>query len=124
LEATAESQEVLVDMALALDEGEVNADQKLKSGDPYGAVLWPAASAVANHLLDFSDRSSSDLPLLGLTVLELGAGTGLVSIAASLGGASSVLATDYEPVPLKLLDYAQTHLNKIVAPIKTGMHYF
>ena len=58
LEATAESQESLVDMALALDEDELHGnDQKLSAGDPYGAVLWPAASAVAKYLLtEISDK--------------------------------------------------------------------
>jgi ubiquitin carboxyl-terminal hydrolase L5 len=33
----------------------------------------------------------------------IGAGTGLVSITAALGGAKYVIATDYEPIPLTLL---------------------
>lgn len=105
LEATAESQNDLVDMALALEDEELAHTSQLKAGDPYGAVLWPAASAIANHLLT---KCGS---LRGLTVLELGTGTGLVSIAAALGGAQRILATDYEPVPLKLLSYAATRLN-------------
>ncbi|CAM9948203.1 unnamed protein product [Choristocarpus tenellus] len=39
------------------------------------------------------------LPLKGVRVLELGAGTGLVSLCCSLLGASSVLATDFEASP-------------------------
>ena len=109
LEATAESQEDLVNMALE-EEEELS---ELNKGDPYGAVLWPAASAIAAHML--TNLTTSDInskrPLEGYSVLELGAGTGLVSIAASLGGASRVLATDYESVPLRLLQHAATHLN-------------
>lgn len=116
LEATAQSQEDLVDMALEMEEDEVERDNQLQSGDPYGAVLWPAASAIANHLL----TNCSDL-LEGATILELGTGTGLVSLAASLhGGCSNILATDYEPVPLRLLKYAQDHLNQGVTTIETG----
>jgi predicted nicotinamide N-methyase len=37
----------------------------------------------------------------------------LVSIAAALGGAKVVVATDYEPIPLTLLHYAATTLNGI-----------
>ena len=87
----------------------------MNTGDPYGAVLWPAASAVANHLIQNipNSYSSSDPKTLfhGLTILELGSGTGLVSIVAAMGGAKSVIATDYEPIPLKFLNYAAQNLN-------------
>jgi predicted nicotinamide N-methyase len=121
LEATAESQEVLVNLALEADD--VDADDvpdgersnggitsqeqqkpKLQSGDIYGAVLWPASLAIASHLLTAVNIRDS-------TVLELGAGTGLVSMAACAGGARHVLATDYEEIPLQLLQYAAVHLN-------------
>lgn len=97
LEATADSQEDLVDMALALEEETVDT-QLLEAGDPYGAVLWPAAWAVARFILQ------SEIPMG--TILELGTGTGLVSIALAMGGAKHVLATDYEPLALKLTQYA------------------
>lgn len=133
LEATAESQESLVDMALALDDDELReGEQKLSAGDPYGAVLWPAAWAVASYLLtsegittdrskkeDLVSSSASKRPLTGLSILELGTGTGLVSIAAALGGAK-VLATDYEPLALTLTEYAAKsfHGDEIVLPIE------
>jgi predicted nicotinamide N-methyase len=124
LEATAESQEVLVNLALGADadvdtdvdnngdsvsNGGITAQQKeqqqqLQSGDIYGAVLWPASLAIASHLL-------TAVNIRDLTVLELGAGTGLVSMAACAGGARHVLATDYERIPLQLLQYAATNLN-------------
>jgi predicted nicotinamide N-methyase len=115
LEATAQAQEDLVDMALALDESEVHGEQKLSAGDPYGAVLWPAAWAVAKYLLTtgtLGSRNMEDAPLKGVSIVELGTGTGLVSIAAALGGAQ-VLATDYEPLALALTQYsAQTFHGK------------
>jgi 2-polyprenyl-3-methyl-5-hydroxy-6-metoxy-1,4-benzoquinol methylase len=117
LEATAKSQSELVDMALALNEDELMSRNQLEAGDPYGAVLWPAASAVSNYLL--TECGS----LEGKTILELGTGTGLVSIVASLGGAAKVIATDYEPIPLRLLEYAHAHLNKNAGiPIDTGTY--
>lgn len=100
LEATAQSQEDLVDMALALEDEELET-QLLEAGDPYGAVLWPAAWAVARYIL-----SEQKLPLEDVSILELGTGTGLVSIALALGGAKRVLATDYEPLALKMTTYA------------------
>ncbi len=122
LEATAESQESLVDMALALNDDELpDGEQKLLAGDPYGAVLWPAAWAVANYLLtskDFGAKDSSlDTPLTGLTILELGTGTGLVSIAAAIGGAK-VLATDYEPLALTLTAYAARNFRHVDQPLQ------
>ncbi len=74
----------------------------------------PAASAVANHLLTTKDFKTSDK----MTLLELGAGTGLISIAAVLGGWQKVLATDYEYVPLQLLKFAASNLNHRQQPNK------
>jgi predicted nicotinamide N-methyase len=137
LEATAESQEVLVNLALGADaDADADADtdtdvensgdsvsnggitaqeqqqkqqqQQLQSGDIYGAVLWPASLAIASHLL-------TAVNIQDLTVLELGAGTGLVSMAACAGGARHVLATDYEEIPLQLLQYAAANLNPNIA---------
>jgi predicted nicotinamide N-methyase len=91
LEATSLSQEALVERALNCESGAVEED-------PYGAVLWPAAKTVSNRLCE--------LDLAGKTVLELGAGTGLVSIVASILGASKVIATDYNPLTLRAIDLA------------------
>lgn len=105
LEATADSQEELVNLALR-EQTNLSSTISLDSGDPYGAVLWPASLSVSTYLLQnnlLRDRF----------VLELGTGTGLVALAAALGGAKSVLATDYEAVPLRLLRYAARNLNKL-----------
>ena len=119
LEATADSQNELVDMALATEEEIASLSESdslqltLTSGDPYGAVLWPAASAVANHLLTSvaQDLVKNGKSLKDITILELGTGTGLVSLAAALGGVSKIMATDYENVPLQLLEFAAKHIN-------------
>jgi len=110
LEATADAQEELVDECLELEEDN-NDDGKPKriaEGDPYGAVLWPAAWAVSNYLLSEADLRDN---LPSLSILELGTGTGLVSIAAAMGGAKRVLATDYEPLALELTRYAADNIN-------------
>mmetsp|Transcript_12571 Transcript_12571/g.34863 ORF Transcript_12571/g.34863 Transcript_12571/m.34863 type:complete len:399 (-) Transcript_12571:62-1258(-) len=114
LEATASAQDALVDLALedpTLDGSSSDDDDRdslsLPTGDPYGAVLWPAASVVAKTLLqELSETSDKKV-----TILELGAGTGLVSIAAMKAGCQQVIATDYEQIPLDLLQYAAIHLN-------------
>ena len=92
LEANAEAQEALIEKAL--DEKSIAAEE-----DPYGSVLWPSAKTVSMRLLQ--------LDLHEKTVLELGAGTGLVSLTAALSGAKGVLATDYSLFSLSLVEKAR-----------------
>jgi Lysine methyltransferase len=150
LEASAKTQEELVNSALL--EGDVdlthedpsakdnnvlvgtekmkNSNLSLLAGDPYGAVLWPAALAVSKRIIEaaFDDASlvqiESRAPLqsssrlrsrkasvVGGVVLEVGTGTGLVAMAACAAGAAHVIATDYEAIPLRLLRQAARYLN-------------
>uniref|UniRef100_A0A8C6TXC5 Si:ch73-244f7.3 n=1 Tax=Neogobius melanostomus TaxID=47308 RepID=A0A8C6TXC5_9GOBI len=60
-----------------------------QSVDPYGAVMWPGALA----LCSFLENNRDMVNLEDKQVLELGSGTGLVAIVASLLGAK-VTATD------------------------------
>ena len=91
VEASYREQEALVDAALTSSESG-------KVDDPYGVVLWPAAQVVAAAV------AALDPALLrGATCLELGAGTGLCSLAALACGAKRALATDYREEPLALL---------------------
>jgi predicted nicotinamide N-methyase len=64
---------------------------------PYGAVLWTSGVVVAALLAEW--------PLQGRTLLELGAGTGIVSLVAAKRGAR-VLATDVDDTSLALVDAA------------------
>ena len=61
---------------------------------PYWAELWPSGLALAEAV--------ARLDMRGLRVLELGAGLGLPSLAAALGGAA-VLATDWAEDAVALL---------------------
>ncbi|OEU17573.1 hypothetical protein FRACYDRAFT_184424 [Fragilariopsis cylindrus CCMP1102] len=109
LEATADSQEDLVNECLELEEEEefeIGVD--VAEGDPYGAVLWPAAWAVSNYMLSRPDLRDN---LNSLSIVELGTGTGLVSISVAMGGAKRVIATDYEPLALALTRYAADNIN-------------
>ncbi|XP_060716234.1 uncharacterized protein LOC132839328 isoform X2 [Tachysurus vachellii] len=54
-----------------------------ESLDTYGATIWPAGVALCRYL----DSNRRTIDLQDKAVLELGAGTGLVSIVASLLGA-------------------------------------
>ncbi|XP_067301179.1 S-adenosylmethionine-dependent methyltransferase domain-containing protein [Pseudorasbora parva] len=64
-----------------------------ESLDSFGAVIWPGAVALCRYL----EKNRERVDMLDKAVLELGAGTGLVSIVASLLGAW-VTATDLPDV--------------------------
>jgi predicted nicotinamide N-methyase len=70
-----------------------NADDLISEEDfvkderlPYWADLWPSAKMLAHSLVEENGR--------GKRLLELGCGSGLVSVAAAIAG-YDVLATDY-----------------------------
>lgn len=65
-----------------IDEGDFERDERL----PYWAELWPASTVLAHFIV--GDRRPRG------RAIELGAGIGLVSIAAALAG-HDVVATDY-----------------------------
>jgi predicted nicotinamide N-methyase len=73
-----------------IDEAAFDADEFL----PYWAELWPSGLALARYV--------AGLELAGRTVLELGCGLGLPSLAAALCGAD-VLATDWAEDAIELL---------------------
>ncbi|XP_056268215.1 protein-lysine methyltransferase METTL21C isoform X2 [Pseudoliparis swirei] len=61
--------------------------------DSYAGMVWPAALALCHYL----DTQREQLSLVDKAVLEIGAGTGLMSVVAALLGAS-VTATDLPEV--------------------------
>ncbi len=58
---------------------------------PFWAAAWPGGQALARHVLDQPGV------VAGRSVLDLGAGSGLVAIAAALAGAARVGASDIDP---------------------------
>ena len=58
---------------------------------PFWAAAWPGGQALARYVLDHPEA------VTGRRVLDLGAGSGLVAVAALLAGAASVLASDIDP---------------------------
>ncbi len=75
---------------------------------PYWAELWPSAVALA--------RAVAGRHVAGLSVVELGCGLALPSIAAALGGAR-VLATDWSP---DALAYAERNARANGAELETA----
>ncbi|MEI9993137.1 MAG: 50S ribosomal protein L11 methyltransferase [Rhizomicrobium sp.] len=69
---------------------------------PYWAFAWAGGQALARHVLDH--------PVLvrGKDVLDFGAGSGLIAIAAAKAGAERVMAADVDPFA-----YAAIKLNAI-----------
>src|SRR5438128_5400391 len=58
---------------------------------PYWAFAWAGGQALARYLLDHPET------VAGRAVLDFGAGSGLVGIAAAKAGAASVTASDIDP---------------------------
>jgi predicted nicotinamide N-methyase len=58
---------------------------------PSWAYHWAGGTALARHILDRPET------VAGLSVLDLGAGSGCVAIAAAKAGARAVLAADIDP---------------------------
>jgi predicted nicotinamide N-methyase len=58
---------------------------------PYWAFPWAGGQALARHMLDHRDL------IEGKRVLDFGAGSGLVAIAAAKSGATSVTAAEIDP---------------------------
>ena len=57
---------------------------------PYWAFAWPGGQALARYLLDHPER------IAGKHVLDIGAGSGLVSIAAKKAGAARLTAAEID----------------------------
>jgi predicted nicotinamide N-methyase len=58
---------------------------------PFWAAAWPGGQALARYVLDHPAT------VAGRRVLDLGAGSGLVAVAALLAGARAVVASDVDP---------------------------
>ena len=72
--------------------------------EPVGSVVWPAGVAAISALTRLAAARRGGLR--GISVLELGAGTGLTALAAAKFGAR-VVATDASELCLRLLRAAR-----------------
>lgn len=64
---------------------------RLGEAAPYWAYWWAGGLALARHLLDHPEQ------VAGRSVVDLGAGSGLVGIAAARAGAAQVIAAEMDP---------------------------
>ncbi len=71
----------------AMEQGQVDPG----SDQPFWAAAWPGGQALARYVLDHPEV------VAGRTVLDLGAGSGLVAVAAAVAGAARVIASDVDP---------------------------
>jgi len=82
-------------LAMPLWERAALADSRPAVPPPYWAWPWAGGLALARYVLDHPAT------VRGLTVADVGAGGGIVAIAAALAGARAVSAIDIEPFAIE-----------------------
>ncbi|KAA8734357.1 methyltransferase [Acinetobacter qingfengensis] len=80
--------------------------RRIWNDTPYWIFCWASGLAMAQWLL------AEPWHVKGKTVLDFGAGSGVVGIAAKLAGAKKVICCDIDPVSLKAC-YANAQLNDV-----------
>eukprot|EP00581_Thalassiosira_minuscula_P016439 CAMPEP_0183717132 /NCGR_PEP_ID=MMETSP0737-20130205/10825_1 /TAXON_ID=385413 /ORGANISM="Thalassiosira miniscula, Strain CCMP1093" /LENGTH=942 /DNA_ID=CAMNT_0025946515 /DNA_START=175 /DNA_END=3000 /DNA_ORIENTATION=+ len=93
----------------SIDESERSA----RVGDPFGVVMWPGSILASRELMREHYYLPLKSPITNATVLVLGAGTGVEAQTAALLGAKVVVATDINPLTLKLLEYGAKNDDRI-----------
>lgn len=81
-------------------------------GPPYWAYLWGGGLALARHVLD------NPGVVAGRRVLDLGAGCGVVGIAAARAGALQVVAADIAPGALAATDLNAARNGVTITPVQ------
>jgi predicted nicotinamide N-methyase len=79
---------------------------------PYWAFAWAGGQALARFLLDQPER------VVGRSVLDFGAGSGIVAIAAAKAGAAFVFAAELDHFAAAAID-ANAALNDVAIAVKT-----
>lgn len=80
---------------------------------PYWAFAWAGGQALARHLLDHPAL------VAGKRVLDLGAGSGLVAVAAARAGARSASAAEIDPLACATIRL-NAGLNRVAIAIESG----
>src|SRR5947207_12630708 len=80
---------------------------------PYWAFAWAGGQALARYLLDHPETAA------GRAVLDFGAGSGLVAIAAAKAGAAQVTAAEIDPFAAAAIA-ANAALNAVAIELVTA----
>ena len=80
---------------------------------PFWAFAWAGGQALARYLLDHPEQ------VAGLAVLDFGAGSGLVAIAAAKAGAASVVAAEIDHFAAAAIA-ANAALNDVAIAVTTA----
>jgi len=80
---------------------------------PFWAFAWAGGQALARYLLDHPDE------VAGRSVLDFGAGSGLIAIAAAKAGATSVLAAEIDNFAAAAIA-ANAALNDVEIAVQTA----
>jgi predicted nicotinamide N-methyase len=80
---------------------------------PFWAFAWAGGQALARYLLDRPDL------VAGRAVLDFGAGSGLVAIAAAKAGAARVLAAEIDPIGAAAIA-VNSQLNGVAVEVTTA----
>jgi predicted nicotinamide N-methyase len=114
-----QSPPLLPELRLWLVSGQVDLNARcqelLEEGRaPYWAFCWGAGQALARHVLDHPER------VRGRHVVDFGAGSGVVGIAAALAGASRVSAVDSDDTARRMLGH-NARLNGVALDVSPGL---
>lgn len=84
---------------------------------PYWAFAWSGGQALARYILDHPKVVE------GKCVLDFGAGCGLASIASAKAGATRVMASDIDPISIRVIGYNATQNNVKVETLCSDLIY-
>jgi predicted nicotinamide N-methyase len=82
---------------------------------PYWAFAWPGGQAVARYVLDHPET------VAGKAVLDFGAGSGLIAIAAAMAGASPVIAAEIDPLALAAMELNAAANGVFIEPVENDI---
>ena len=91
------------------------AEQDQEFGSPYWAHYWGGGLVLARYLLDRPDA------VVGRRVLDLGAGSGIVGIAAAKAGATEVVAADVDPYAIAAMGLNAAINDVTILPVLTDL---